>query len=838
MPHWQLPFLGLRTLPADLTAFEIRDFFTFAPQEREAIFSRHGDQHRLAAALQLGFLKMTGRTLDAFALLPEEVLKHLHDHLGLRIPQHRTTLRDLYGRGQTLREHHRWAEHRLGFCPFTDRRQRVLGRHVRREAHNAVTIQRLVEFAKRWLYERRILLPADRRLRDLARTAYADAEQAMGDAIHRQIPPHVLDEWYLALFRPHSDHASTLEWLQQGPRRKLKGLREQLEKVRYLQSLRVETYALDDLRLERQRGYARQLRRRRPARFQALTEQRRTLEMVCFLRLTLLQATDVVLSLTDRLIQALHTRATWDVRDTEWRGARTFRQALRAIGRVLSNHTIPDGALRRELLALMPSEHALFPSRAAAVRWQLCEKPRHIRPLLRALLCLAFEGEVDSPLLMALVRLRELYARRGRRLPDHIHASFAPRWADLIEGGDRQRALRAFEAATVFALRKALRNGSVWIAHSLAYRRRNEMLISEAEWEAQRHRFYQQLGVPLQASSYIPQLLANLEVGLTSLAEAVEARDVAVDDQGLHLQALEAEAVPPDLESTKQALFQEVGVVQLPALLMAIDHETRFSWRLLGHAPTTDMELLTVYAAVLAHGTELDAAGVALMMPVLSEAVIAEAMRRLEDESLWREANAAVLEFLHRHAIVKAWGEGTFASADAMSLEASRHLWNARVDPRRRTYAIGIYSHVLDQWGIIYDQPLVLHQRQAGAAIEGVVRQTAAANVEWLAVDTHGYTDVGMALSKLLGFDLCPRLSHLRDRRLHLPREMSVPEVLEGIVERDVSLHQLDTGWDQLMRVAASIDGGWTSAVLVLERLGAAARADPIHKAGSALGKL
>ena len=226
------------------------------------------------------------------------------------------------------------------------------------------------------------------------------------------------------------------------------------------------------------------------------------------------------------------------------------------------------------------------------------------------------------------------------------------------------------------------------------------------------------------------------------------------------------------------------------------------------------------------------------MMPALSEAAIAEAMPRLEDEAVWREANALVLEFLHRHAMVKVWGEGTFVSADAMSLEASRHLWNARVDPRRRTYAIGIYSHVLDRWGIIYDQPLVLHQRQAGAAIEGIVRQTAAANVERLAVDTHGYTDFGMAISMLLGFDLCPRLSHLRDRRLHIPREVPVPQVLERVVDRDVSLRQLDLGWDQLIRVTASIDGGWTSAVLALERFGAAARADPIHKAGSALGKL
>jgi TnpA family transposase len=118
------------------------------------------------------------------------------------------------------------------------------------------------------------------------------------------------------------------------------------------------------------------------------------------------------------------------------------------------------------------------------------------------------------------------------------------------------------------------------------------------------------------------------------------------------------------------------------------------------------------------------------------------------------------------------------------------------------------------------------------------MRQTAAANVERLAVDTHGYTDFVIAISKLLGFNLCPRLSHLQDRRLHIPREVFAPDVLERVVDWDVSLGQLDTGWDQLIRVAASIDGGWTSAVLELERFAAAARADPIHKAGSALGKL
>jgi hypothetical protein len=52
----------------------------------------------------------------------------------------------------------------------------------------------------------------------------------------------------------------------------------------------------------------------------------------------------------------------------------------------------------------------------------------------------------------------------------------------------------------------------------------------------------------------------------------------------------------------------------------------------------------------------------------------------------------------------------------------------------------------------------VLNRRQAGAAIEGMVRQETVEDVGQLAVDTHGFTYFAMLLAKLLGFDLCPHL--------------------------------------------------------------------------------
>jgi TnpA family transposase len=60
---------------------------------------------------------------------------------------------------------------------------------------------------------------------------------------------------------------------------------------------------------------------------------------------------------------------------------------------------------------------------------------------------------------------------------------------------------------------------------------------------------------------------------------------------------------------------------------------------------------------------------------------------------------------------------------------------------------------------------MVLNDRQAGAAIEGVVRDERWETAQ-LAVDTHGYTDVAMALARGVGLDLCPRLKELSDRHL------------------------------------------------------------------------
>jgi hypothetical protein len=115
-----------------------------------------------------------------------------------------------------------------------------------------------------------------------------------------------------------------------------------------------------------------------------------------------------------------------------------------------------------------------------------------------------------------------------------------------------------------------------------------------------------------------------------------------------------------------------------------------------------------------------------------------------------------------------------------------------------------------------------------------VIRQESTEDVAQLAGDTHVYTNFAMALARALGFDLCPRLSHLRDRRLHVPAGHTVPEELLSVTDREA----IELIWDDFVHLTASVQTGHCSVVQALMRFGSAARGQPLYDGGVCLGQL
>jgi len=396
--------------------------------------------------------------------------------------------------------------------------------------------------------------------------------------------------------------------------------------------------------------------------------------------------------------------------------------------------------------------------------------------------------------------------------------------------------MRAFELATLLNLRRALKCGAVYIAHSFSFRSRESMLIDRDEWKKSRNNYLSQLKLSRDPKEFTEPLVQRVTTQMKQLAKVVDEGRVRVDEE-IHISPLEAEEEHPDVVKLRRALFKNFETVQLPEVLLEIDSHVRYSWVLLGREPRTSEELLLLYGGMIAQATAHTAAETARMMHLDSPQPLRQSIGFLQRESRLRKASDGVFEFMHRHPITEVWGREDLASSDMMSVETAKAIWNSRSDPRRKTKSHGMYSHVSSRWGIFYDQPIVLNERQCGVALEGAIRQDLVP-LNHLAVDTHGYTDFGMLLSKMLGFDLCPHLRDLKQRRLYLPVGFDVPPSLRSVSTCNIDLSAFEAQWDDFLRLAASVNCGKTSAVDVLFRFGSAARGLPFYDAGVQGGRL
>ena len=167
MERWHTSWLSLKQFPSDLSSFDLDQFFTLDTADQQIVASRRRTTHRLGIALQIGFIRMTGCTLDAVKIVPSAVLHHVAAQLHLTAPDI-ASLRAMYACRRTLYEHQQLARLATGFADLTDAAERVLNGQLRRKADVLFTVERLIESSQLWLYTHQYLIPGRRRLYTMA----------------------------------------------------------------------------------------------------------------------------------------------------------------------------------------------------------------------------------------------------------------------------------------------------------------------------------------------------------------------------------------------------------------------------------------------------------------------------------------------------------------------------------------------------------------------------------------------------------------------------------------------------------------------------------------------
>jgi len=396
-------FVGLETLPGRLTDFDLQQFFQLGTADVDAIRQRFRSDRRVAAALQLLFLRACGRPMDRFSVLPRNLLRYVAETLEAS-PLTIASLRSLYERRPTLYERQQWAKDYLGLRDLDPTAEAALVAMLALHAAEASHSDDLVTSACHWLYDHHILIPGQRRIQDWARDAFASIEASIRSAIAREVSPSAMRRC-LALVHSQRPAAgcSHLEWIKTpSGHHGAATLNETLEKISYLKSLGVHEWSLAGVSLPKQHAYAQQVQARRPAKNRELKETRQAIELVCFLRVSLLELTDIAIQQNLRRSQQLFREASQKVRTTRERSDSVARDQARLARDVLRDAAKPFQArcleADRLLTKVLDAPHKSFVSE---VRKALSTDHQRVRAFLGGLQSLEFGGRAKDPALMS-----------------------------------------------------------------------------------------------------------------------------------------------------------------------------------------------------------------------------------------------------------------------------------------------------------------------------------------------------------------------------------------------------------------------------------------------------
>jgi hypothetical protein len=172
MQDWRAQYLGLTTFPAKLTVAEIDEFFMLDDEIARMVGARQTPLTRLGLVLQIGFLRLTRRSLNSVQVIPPAVLTRAGKAADILAPQ-LASIRSIYRRRMTLYQHQQAAMAALAFRDYGDASERALTGHLRRMATQSFDSAALTRQAMIWLFEHRWVLPGQSRIEDRVAAAQA-----------------------------------------------------------------------------------------------------------------------------------------------------------------------------------------------------------------------------------------------------------------------------------------------------------------------------------------------------------------------------------------------------------------------------------------------------------------------------------------------------------------------------------------------------------------------------------------------------------------------------------------------------------------------------------------
>ncbi|MDA8353018.1 MAG: Tn3 family transposase [Firmicutes bacterium] len=843
----------LTKISPTLDEWELGAYYTLTEQDRALIRRRRRDENRIGFAIQLCVLRHTGWPLSEINEVPNRVLHYIANQIDVDPDAFQR-----YAVRETTRwEHMREIRKEYGYRSFTVREYRQLAKALLPQAMEKDHAMHLIHRALHWLRERKIILPAITTVERLVWETRRRAEEKIYRLLNAALTSDQkkqLEE----LIRIRMENGKTpLGWIKEDPGqsspRACKKAIEQRNQILKL-GLEVDTQGIHPQRL---RQLARLGRNYDPQAFRRFPETKRYAILVAYLLELCQDITDQIIEISRRQIANLHAS-----------GRKAQDEIQKQNGKALNEKIVRFVDLTTVLLEAKKKGQDLDEAIASTITWErLAQERDEARALTRPanydyldlvknrynylrqytptfLDVMQFRStQAAAPLLEAVDVIRDLNRSGKRKVPEDAPLEFLPdRWLPYVMDDQGRINKVYYEMATMTELHNRIRSGDVSVVGSRQHKDFEEYLVSKEEWEQVRATGNVRLAVPLSVEEYLEERTQAIWKRLEYVSKNLNRlEDARLEDGSLHVDRLEKET-PPEAEELSDLLYAMLPRVKLTELLAEVAYWTGFDETFIhastGHPPKGD-EKAVVLAALMAMGTNIGLTKMSDATPDISYRQMANAVQwRMYDDAM-KQAQKVLVRFHQKLPLARYWGDGTTSSSDGMRVQVGVSSLHAETNPHYgRGKGATFYRFVSDQQVAFHDLVINATAREAPYVIDGYLNHETDLQIEEHYTDTAGYTDQVFGLAHLFGFRFAPRLRDLHSARLFTIESADRFPRLNEFLRYKIRTPIIRKNYDDVLRMAHSIQQGTVSAALLMGKLGSYERKNELSKALQEMGRI
>lgn len=783
------------------------------------VVNKYRKQYRLGFAIQLCAMRLYGRFLNQLHDLSPRVISYLSSQLDL--PPTLTV--DVPEREATLLEHRNNILKYLGFQRFDDKAEADLDRWIEEYARQGLLPDELFHRAERYLLLNRIVLPGPSTIeRQIIRIC---------NQVHTQLFEQVFDQMSPELRGAIDDLLQTTDGNQRTYFNQLKeyakisSLKRYLERYDNLVATGVNEFeekVIDTAFLH----YLYRLTKRYSAKdMKRFKDHKRYALMVCFLLESRKILLDNLVKMHDQYMTELcrQTRNSHDKKHKEFR-----KRQKKAIDAVLdTTHVLlewPDEQPlykndlwqridEKHLLASIDDLHIFKRLEECGYCDLLLTRYPSLRKYFSDFIRLPFEvAKGSGPLIKAIQFVRQLDDGDLKKLPENTPTAFIPRELRRSlkdQAGNINR--NVWEMGLALAMKDALRSGDLYLPQSKQHVSFWDLTLNEPNWDETKHTVYTELQQPLphEVRSAISTQFheavsaAQKRFGLDNFAEIHNGRLKLKRDDKLD--------VPDKVNQLQKVIDAHMPSIRIEQLLMEVDQMTHYSRHFVPiqhHQSRPKNFYKSLMAAIISQATNLGVVSMSNSVNGVTVDMLRHILQYYIREETLINASAEIVNQHHELPLSAVYGSGTLSSSDAQRFKIRADSLLASYYPRYYGYyekAIGIYTHVSDQYSVFSTKIISCSPREALYVLDGLLENNTILKIREHTTDTHGYTEIVFALCHLLGFYFMPRIRDLKDQQLYRIDKSVDYGDLNHLLTKTADLAIIEEQWEYMMRVVISL---------------------------------